>query len=385
MMKRIFFVSGLMIGLISFPIISLAQSVKIQINVVCPPDTPKDAVVYIVGGREDLGNWNPGLIPMMKVDDSTRSFTFSCPAGMLTEFKITRGRWSNEAIYQKGVISPNWRVHPDQDTVITLYPISWLEEKGPPPNFQITGTVKYHKQLMVKGLAYKRDVIVWFPPGYEKEKKRRYPVLYMHDGQNVIDPMTSFTGTDWQADEVADSLIRQKKIESIIIVGIYNSPDRVEEYSDTPKGRAYATWVANVLKPMIDKTYRTKKDRKNTAVMGSSMGGLISFLFVWWYPNVFYQAGCMSPAFIVHDFQSVKEVKAAKKMKDVRIYMDNGTVELEDTLQRGLDQMKPALEAKGYVLGKNLDYFIDQGAAHNEAAWAKRLPRPMIFMFGKNK
>src|SRR5690606_28646700 len=148
-----------------------------------------------------------------------------------------------------------------------------------------TGTVVYHRNLTADSLK-PRDLIVWLPPGYEKTSKR-YPVLYMHDGQNVFDPATSSCGGDWRIDEIADSLIRSKQMDPAIIVGIYNCSDRMEEYVPGAKGRAYMDFVANTVKPLIDQYYRTRPGAKHTLTGGSSAGGILAFMLAWEYPHVF--------------------------------------------------------------------------------------------------
>jgi predicted alpha/beta superfamily hydrolase len=244
--------------------------------------------------------------------------------------------------------------------------------------------VRYHRGLRGNGLRHERDVIVWLPPSYAAEQKRRYPVLYMHDGQNIIDPSTSFIGYDWHADEVSDSLIRAGTMEEIIIVGIYNSPDRMLEYSDTPLGRQYAQFVVAKVKPLIDSLYRTKPERANTAVMGSSMGGLISFLFVWWHPEIFSKAGCLSSTFSYDHGKLLTEMKQdSGPQKNFRIYMDCGGYGGESTLKPGMDSMLKLLQEKGYVENQDFLSFYDERAEHSERAWAARLWRPLTFLFGK--
>jgi enterochelin esterase-like enzyme len=161
---------------------------------------------------------------------------------------------------------------------------------------QITGTLRYQRAL--KGAGIKdRDLVVWLPPDYEADQTRRYPVIYMHDGQNILDSVTSSFGTDWSVDETADDLIRKKSIEPVIVVGIYNTSDRMKEYTPGDKGTAYMDFVVKTVKPLIDSTYRTKADRKNTIVGGSSASGIMSFMLVWEHADVFSKAICMSPAF----------------------------------------------------------------------------------------
>jgi predicted alpha/beta superfamily hydrolase len=356
----------------------------ITVRVVIPPSTPSDAQIFISGNGSPLGDWDPGKVVMKKENDSLWSFVSVAPRGYLVEFKITRGSWNTQAIYEKGVIPGNHKVKAFSDTIVIVRPLSWSDQESIGRAGSIVGTVKYHKDLAGKGLNHRRDVVVWLPPSYDSELAKRYPVLYMHDGQNVFDPATSFIGFDWRADDVADSLIRAGAMQEIVIVGINNSPDRGREYSDNPLGRAYARFVIDVVKPMIDSSYRTLPDRKNTAVMGSSMGGLISFLFVWWHPDVFYQAGCLSSAFLVEENKILKEVsRYGGAKKAIRVYLDDGSEGLDEQLKPGYDEMVRLLEEKGYRKGIDLEYFFDEGAEHNEPAWANRLWRPLIFMYGK--
>jgi predicted alpha/beta superfamily hydrolase len=360
-----------------------SQEPQLTFMVIAPASTPPEAKIFIAGNHPLLGNWDPGKIELTKQNDSVWTLACSFPKKFGLEFKITRGTWNAQAIYQAGVIPGNTQLMVDQDTTITIRPGSWSDIAFKPTG-GITGAVKYHRGLQHPKLRHARDVIVWLPPSYEKNQRQRYPVLYMHDGQNLFDPSTSFLGADWRVDEVADSLIRLKKIEEIIVVGIYNTPDRTPEYSDTELGRAYANFVIHHLKPMIDSTYRTKPEAKSTAVMGSSMGGLISFLFVWWHPEIFSKAGCLSSAFLVDDNKILREVRAyTGPKKPIRVYLDDGSEGLEARLKPGYDEMVALLLEKGYAKGTDLEYFYDVGAEHNERAWAKRLWRPLGFMFAR--
>lgn len=366
--------------------LGLGQEKQVTVKVIVPSATPKDAGIYIAGNHPVLGDWNPGKVKLQKENDSVWTITFNPPKGAVAEFKITRGSWNAQAMYQQGVVPQNTRLLVSGDTVLVVQPITWsdlsAQSKQGTVGGGITGAVNYHRGLKGNGLNHERDLIVWLPPSYNKDENKRYPVLYMHDGQNIFDPTTSFIGYDWHADEVTDSLIRAEKIQEIIIVGINNSTDRMSEYSDSELGKHYADFIVQQVKPMIDKTYRTKPDRNNSAVMGSSMGGVISFMLVWWYPDVFSQAGCLSNAFWVDDGKVLNDVRAYKgPKKNVRIYLDVGG--LEGGMKHGYDEMIKLLKDKGYEEGKDLEYFFDKDAEHNEYAWATRLWRPLRFMFGK--
>lgn len=244
---------------------------------------------------------------------------------------------------------------------------------------RIVGNVEFHRAFHSNFLNNERDILVWLPPSYDNEPQNRYPVLYMQDGQNIMDPSTSYTGTDWRIDETVTNLIKIEKINEIIIVGIYNTPDRLEEYSDSRKGHNYIKFLLEELKPFVDSSYRTMPDKDNTAVMGSSMGGLISFLITWNHPDIISKAACLSNSFHHDKRKTLAMVKESPdEKKDFRMYFDHG----EDGLEEN-QLMFAELTLKGYQLGKELDYFYDRGADHTESAWADRLERPLLFLFGK--
>jgi len=252
------------------------------------------------------------------------------------------------------------------------------------PQQEIIGEVHYHRQLVSPLLKFPRDVIVWLPPSYRTSRRKRFPVLYAHDGQNLMDPTTSFLGVDWRMDETADRLIRAGRMKEIIVVGIYNTPDRNSEYTGGKPGKDFATFVVQQLKPLIDSTYRTQPDAKNTAVLGSSMGGLISFYFAWWFPQVFAQAACISSSFFWNDYQACNDVLAqVGPKKKIRLYVDVGGK--EKFLTVGYKKMVTTLKQKGYKKGLDLDYYVDRNASHNEQCWGDRLWRPLMFLFGMPK
>ena len=254
-----------------------------------------------------------------------------------------------------------------------------VKKKKAPGRVKIVGNVEHHKNFSSINLNNKRDIIVWLPPSYNDDMGKRYPVLYMHDGQNIMNPKTSFNGTDWRVDETLTKLIEEDKIEEVIVVGIYNTSDRLEEYSDSEKGKKYIRFVIDEVKTFVDLRYRTLRDRKNTAVMGSSMGGLISFLMAWNHPDVFYKAGCLSSSFHYNSDKAIDMVKKySGKKKRIKVYIDHG----EDGLVKG-QKMFSELTAKGYTDGKDIDYYYAPGAEHNENAWAERLERPLLFLFKK--
>ena len=260
----------------------------------------------------------------------------------------------------------------------------------------LTGDIRLHKSFHSKILNNDRDVIVYLPPGYDKDKQRRYSVLYFHDGQNLFDGATSFIpGQEWRLDEAAQSLIAGGKIEPLIIVGVYNTgKDRIDEYTpvEEPKYKAggkadlYGRLLVEELKPFIDKTYRTKKDAAHTGLGGSSLGGLVSVYLGLRYPNVFGRLAVVSPSVWWGNNQIVKYVESQNKKPQLRIWLDigtkeGGTAEEAQHTVEGARLLRGSLIKKGWKLEKNLKYFEAQGAEHNERAWAARVEQILMFLF----
>ena len=259
----------------------------------------------------------------------------------------------------------------------------------------LTGDVRLHASFHSKILNNDRNVIVYLPPGYEKNKTR-YSVFYMHDGQNLFDGATSFIpGQEWRVDETAEALIKSKTIEPLIIVGIYNAGmERANEYTAAadPKYKAggkadlYGRFLVEELKPFIDKTYRTKTDGAHTGLGGSSLGGLVSLYLGLKYPQVFTRIAVVSPAVWWADNQIVHYTDAQSHKPPLRIWVDIGTKEGRDAkeAQKTVDDarlLKSKLIRKGWREGKDLDYVEAEGAEHNEKAWAARAAQILEFLF----
>lgn len=255
-----------------------------------------------------------------------------------------------------------------------------------------SGDIRVMRDVPSKYLSAKRDVWVYLPPGYDAAKGQRYPVVYMHDGNNVFDGKTAFGGHEWMADESAEKLIRSGELPPFIIVGVGNTPDRTSEYTWVPgdidgqtiggEGQDYAKFLVSELKPLIDKTYRTRPDRANTAVIGSSLGGLEDIYLGRYESDTFGKVGLMSPSVWWSDKAVLKVVP--QMPTTLKIWLDCGWKEGSDPAEMldGARDLKAGLEARGYQEGKNLGYFEDQMGGHNEQAWAYRLPMALRFLMG---
>ncbi len=368
------------------------EKVKVIINV-HTSNVEDTSQVFIAGNQIEFGAWQPGDVALEKAKDSLWTSEFTFEKGTMLQFKFTQGSWANEALNSEGHVPPNHSFIVNNDTTADYRIINWRDESAGQVTYdgQITGEVRYHESMSYPGIL-DRDVILWLPPGYNESPGKRYQVLYMNDGQSIIDPATSgVTHVDWQVDEALDSLIRKGEVEPTIVVGIYNTPHRTPEYSPTDTGYTYMKFVVEELKPFIDKTYRTKPGREHTAVAGSSMGGIISFMFLWHYNDVFSKAVCMSPAFkVVLPARSINVdyvddvLEYTGERKDIKVYIDNGGQGIEQIIQPGVDDMLAALKKQGYREGIDYIFVLDEKAEHTESAWAQRLPNALKFIFERN-
>lgn len=226
----------------------------------------------------------------------------------------------------------------------------------------------------------------------------------MHDGQNLFDPSNAFTGIDSGVDEAVAALAVEGATDGVIVVGIWNTPDRVLEYTpalpatagrgmldrfirrwgSAPRSGAYLHFLVDELKPFIDTAYRTLPDPTHTAIMGSSMGGLISLSALTTYPNVFGAAGCLSthwPAGGNHLVDYVGAVLPAPGAH--RLYFDYGTVGHDAAYEPYQQRMDAHLVASGYRRGQDFLTLKFDGAYHNEAAWRARLPNALRFLLSR--
>ncbi|MDB6114642.1 MAG: putative hydrolase of the alpha/beta superfamily [Lacunisphaera sp.] len=248
-----------------------------------------------------------------------------------------------------------------------------------------SATLRLHRRFRSHGLRNSRDVVVWLPPGYGLGR-RRHPVVYFQDGQNIFDPLTAFLGNAWHAGDRAAELIAAGEMVAPVMVGIYNRGfDRMNEYAPTPAefsgwdgekctstgdAKRYAKFVATELKPFIDAHYLTLTGPRHTGLVGSSMGGLVALYFALWHPRVFGQVAAMSPSVWWDDRVVLRDFSKLKKKPAVRLWLDMGTAEPG---WEGIRLLRDILLSKGWREGDDLAYHEISGAEHSEHAWAARI------------
>jgi predicted alpha/beta superfamily hydrolase len=308
----------------------------------------------------------------------------------------------------------------------------------------LSGNIRVHEDFYSEILDNHRRILVYLPPGYKPRGKKRYPVLYVNDGQNVFDAETAFNGIDWGIDETLEYLIYEGEIREIIVVAVYNTPDRTEEYTYIPDDEeeeggggnadAYAAFLINELKPFIDSHYKTLSDAENTGIMGSSYGGLCALYLGWTYPEVFSIVAAISPSLWWANRDLISRIaNDDKPFGPSKIWLDMGTMEdddedeyedVDDTeeddeeededdddddgdyhyndyeededtpgqefyqdYEEDYDNIESArlmgevLLTKGYELDVDLFYFEDEGAGHSEWHWRNRVHSVLMALF----
>ena len=366
---------------------------KITFQVKVPEGTPADAKLFIAGDAEKFGPWKADALEMEKADDGTYVVSAQLPKDKPVEYKITRGSWETVEKNADGSEMANRSLTPTRDAKVEITVAAWADKAAAPAEKKSTrtGDIREHSKFHSKNLNNDRDLIVWLPPGYERNPDQRYPVLYMHDGQNLFDDATSFAG-EWKADETAAELIAAKKIEPVIIVGIGNTPRRTDEYTLTRsptnnaggKGEAYMKFVVQEVKPFVDSHYRTKTARDDTAVGGSSLGGTISLELARAHPEIFGKCAALSPALWWNDNELPRRLeKDHAWMKHCRIWADTGTREGNEAERyvAGVKQLETLLQDSG----GEYNVTIVEGAIHRESAWSERFGQVLEFLFPYNR
>lgn len=349
----------------------------LRIQITTTPSAHKEDGVFVAG---NFNGWAPGNNNYVFVKDSN-SLTVeikNLPAGAY-QFKFTRGSWQKVECDIAGKDVANKSVQLSCDTTIQYSIDGWKDDfvgeeiHTASENVKIIDTAFFMPQLN----RYRR-VWLYLPPNYLSSNKK-YPVLYMHDGQNLFDKFTSGYG-EWGIDECMDSLLAKGK-QATIIVGIDNGgTTRMNEYNPyeftwqdssaaktfSPEGEAYIDFITQTLKPFIDKNYRTLLSKENTIIAGSSMGGVISYYAVLKYPEVYGKAGIFSPAFWTAPLLKEFTDSVSKKV-NAKFFFYMGGQEGERNIQL-MNEMAEKLATNSNTMIYSV---VDETGKHNEAAWRK--------------
>lgn len=350
-----------------------------------PANTPAGSTVYIAGSFQ---GWNPGhpSYALAPQPDGRWAITLSLPSGTPIQFKFTRGTWGMVEKGANGEEIANRQLTPSGDQAFDFTVASWAD----------VGTVTGRLDTLTHGpFLSGRRCWVWLPPGYESSSAR-YPVLYMHDGQNLFDASRSFAG-EWHIDETCTALIAAGEIEPLIVVGIENSADRCWEYTPWAGGPctggggdAYLQAIRDHLIPEVDRRYRTRTGPDHTMMAGSSLGGLITHYAGHTYPETWGRIAAFSSSLWWNAGAMVPYAAGRPKPPLARYYQDMGTIEAGGTTDGdgdGTDDyiellrlMRDVALAQGFADGADFLSVEGAGHTHNEYWWSQRAPGALRFL-----
>lgn len=391
--------------------------VPVEFDLAVPDNTPKDQAVYVSGSAVDLGNWDAKGLRLDRGDDGKYHGKAQVMSGVEYGYKLTRGTWGTvetDANAQP-IENRTLKVAGDNAPAVQVSVAGWIDGGKTVPGRITAVGVKMEYKFPSKLLGNERNLAIYLPPGYDapENKDVRYPVLYMHDGQNLFDESTSFAGVEWRVDETMQRLIEAKQIQPAIVVGIYNGGDfRTGEFTPPPlaasapasksptqsteptaeaRGDLYGRFVVEEVKPFIDRTYRTQPDKDHTTMAGSSMGGLISLWIVKQHPDVFGKAAVLSPWLRLNDKKLIDALGDPSWAKHVKLYIEMGDKPGHN--YPGADPMADARELDKYLQAAGLkktgmldaDYWYEElpGVAHDESAWQGRVEAVLRFLFSR--
>ncbi len=307
------------------------------------------------------GDWEADIQPAAVGPERT---WFDFPLTLAQHYSYYKPilRRGDEILWSKG---ENYLAVPDERPVRDVYP-HFLDDH--------TSSVDALVHLASKTSERTHALRVFTPPGYAENHLESFPVLYMQDGQNLFFPQEAFAGQSWMIAETLPLLNAMSLIRKAIVVGIYPQ-DRLADYTE-PGYADYGRYLVDEVKPWVDTHYRTLKDAPNTVVMGSSLGGVVSFYLAWQWPEVFGHAGCLSSTFGYRD--DLMERVATEEKRPIKLYLDSGWP--GDNFEATYAMRNHLLE-RGYQEGSDLLYLAFPWAQHNEQNWAMRAHIPFQHFF----
>lgn len=375
------------------------KPVAIEFVVTAPAETPKDQFLYVSGSAPNLRNWEAAGVQLKRGEDGKYHGTVELLGGIECAYKINRGTWSTVEKDASGEEIPNRTLKPDKPAAVQVVVDSWADGgKTVPGKITRTGDVRMYPKFHSSILGNDRTIAIYLPPGYDDNESIRYPVLYMHDGQNIFDQAESFQGVEWMVDENAEQLIRDKKITPAIIVGIYNAGEfRTDEFtppwstSSGKPGKAdlYSKFVLEEVKPFIDQAFRTMPDRASTSMAGSSMGGLITLYMARNNKDAIGEIAVLTPHLRTADGKQLLQQFGDdwSWARGMRVFVDMGDKPGRnypggDNPAADAKALAAKLEAAGLKRGVDLHFAEIPGGEHNEAAWQTRSDDVLLFLFG---
>lgn len=348
-----------------------------------PDYTPEDSEIYIAG---NFNSWNPGNPDFMLQKNEQDKYSITLEAqneGSTLEFKFTRGSWDNVEKGPAGEEIPNRSFVFGNGETVEIIIYNWADFGG--GNHTAADNVHIlSEDFFMPQFNRDRRIWIYLPPDYETSQKN-YPVIYMHDGQNLFDEATSFLGVEWKVDETLNTLA-EESVEVPIVIGIDNGGlYRIDEYTPWAnptygggQGKLYTDFIIETLKLFVDENYRTLKERENTAIWGSSLGGLISFYAGLKYQDIFSKIGVFSPSFWFSDSVYLFAEEMGKQ-QDMRIFLMAGDQESGATVH-DMQAMYDTLLNVGFTTDE-LNIKVVPNGQHNEFLWQQEFRETYLWLF----
>ena len=369
------------------------QSCSVEFLVRSTSEVPDGASIFLAGSLPSMGPWKPDGLQLVRAKESNEwRGTLNAKKGDVLQYKCTQGTWGTVEKTAQGKDIPNRVLRIVENTTVEITVEGW--SKSAVQRSTVTGDIDV-LEIHDDSIAATRRVQVWRPNAYTTSEDR-YPVLYLMDGQNVFDSVAAAFGVEWQADESADSLIAKNEIPPILIVAVNNSKERMREYTRDKEGLPmdHLEWLIQMVKPEVDRRYRTLPDPANTTLGGSSLGGLFALEAFSTKAEIFGNAVCMSPSLAWDDERLLRSIekeglknRQRSRAPKRKLWLDFGTMESADQDRSAshverLMRLSRAIESVSSDDSIDLKTYLDEGAAHNEKAWARRFPDALRFIYG---
>jgi predicted alpha/beta superfamily hydrolase len=370
----------------------------LEVRVFRVPDNTPDEALYLACDRN---GWRPDD-PAMRLARDGATYVVRVAgvrAGAQILCKFTRGSWATVERTDRGDEQANRSITFDPaHPIVAMYVERWADRAA--PSSTRSGSIRSLGPVQIPQLGRTREAWVYLPPGYEGTSER-YPVLYLYDGQNVFDARTAAFGREWAVDEALEALFYERRLGGVIAVAVANGEaERPCEYnvfaadphpgcaSGAALGDGLNAFYAEVLKPRIDRDFRSDPDRTRTAIMGSSMGGSMATRLGWQRSTVFSRVAALSPSYQntltaragMPDF-----VRGARPERPFRFHQDMGSAEQIRELSAGtlianMNAVRDAARTAGLGEESQRAVVVD-GAVHNEDAWAARVRSVIAWLF----
>ena len=373
---------------------TFGQSVNVTFEISPPAHFKNYRRAYLSGNLPALGSWQAQGIELKLVGGKWRGRA-QVPSGQTFEFKLNMGSWEYGETAASGGESRNHRGHCHHDCVVSAHVENFrLKEFHPVPQ-SASGHIEYLHDVHSEAFGNHRSVAIYLPPGYTQNPRQRYPVIYALDGDHLFDRATSSANAEWQIDETLNYYIARGKIPPVIVVGIYNTKRRADEFLHCHNSllgvgggaQRYGEFIFGKIKPVIDRYYRTLPDRDHTSVLGSSFGGVFATYASFAFSNFASRFGALSTAYWWDNYCIWDLLGHPYRVKPAKLWIDMGDREGIDDgatpFRNGVRDLKHASglhQSKGGMGSGDLMTYVHKGAIHHERSWAERVGTVIAFL-----